>query len=224
MADKKEILMRIRDAGKGDLPAECQAALIGGAGADPLMKDFSPGCFFEIKNFSLSIGLQDKEASAAEQAHSKLEEHAQAEAKRSGKPYDPPKAAKQPRKFADWRDGGDAKYPLEVQPIMFSRIMDRASTALLQNLCQSKSYESATIVRRMGVGGDGVPRAYLRLDFTPVLVIGIDWDDQDLVNEKYKFICQKLTVQYSPQQSSGQLSPVVQGEWPNKQTASASSR
>ncbi len=213
MADKKEILMRIGNGGQTDLPAECQAALTG----DPLMTDFSPGRFFEIKDFSLSIGLHDKDAAAAAQAQSKLDEHA----KRLGQKHQPPEPVKQPRKFADWRDGGDGKYPLEVQPISFSRIMDRASTALLQNLCQSKSYASATIVRRMGVGGDNLPRAYLRLDFTCVLVTGIDWDDQDLVNEKYKFICQKLRVQYKPQQSSGALGASIQGEWPNKQTESA---
>ncbi len=216
MADKKEILMRIGDGGAGDVTAECQAALRSEP-ADPLMRDFRPGQFFEIKDFSLSIGLHDKDAptSNSEAAKAEAGERVKADAKHPGKPHQAPKAAKPPRKFAEWRDGRrNAPYPLEVQPISFSRIMDRASTTLLQDLCQSKSYASATIVRRMGTGSDGPPRAFLRLDFTCVLMTSVDWNDEDLIKEQYKFICQKVEVQYKPQQADGFLGPLIRGKWP----------
>jgi hypothetical protein len=36
--------------------------------------------------------------------------------------------------------------------------------------------------------------AFLRIDFTDVLVIGVDWDSGDVVKEKCKFICRGVKV------------------------------
>ena len=124
-------------------------------------------------------------------------------------------------KFNTWlmaRSGSGQvfNYPLELEPISFSRMMDRASPVLLQAACDSREYTSATIVRRMLLGGDSMPRAYLRLEFSPVLITSVDWSDGDLVKEDYKFICRSVKVQFKPQNNDGWLGPAVSGVWPKK--------
>jgi type VI protein secretion system component Hcp len=123
----------------------------------------------------------------------------------------PPKA-----KFAKWRAArganAGATYPLEVQPITFTRTMDQASTALVQALFDSRSLTSASIVRRVDTGSGA--KAYLRLDFTDVLITGIDWDDDDLIEEKFRFICREVQVRFRPQNSDGSLGAAISGRWP----------
>jgi type VI protein secretion system component Hcp len=145
----------------------------------------------------------------------------------AGKAPPPPegkhgKDKEKPRKpggsFGRWRrepsgTGAGARYPLEVEPISFTRLMDQASTTLLQALCDSQSIASASIVRRAAIGGDAA-KAYLRLDFTDVLITSIDWDDDDLIEEKFKFICRGVQVRFRPQNSDGTLGAAISGVWP----------
>jgi type VI protein secretion system component Hcp len=131
---------------------------------------------------------------------------------------DEDKPGKRGGSFAKWRrdpagGAGGAHYPLEVEPITFTRFMDQASTSLFQALCDSQSLASASIVRRAVTGGNDA-KAYLRLDFTDVLIIGIDWNDDDPIEEKFKFICRGVKVQFCPQNSDGSLQPAVVGVWP----------
>jgi type VI protein secretion system component Hcp len=136
-------------------------------------------------------------------------QHAKAETKSKA-----PKA-----KFSKWRNeraanAGSTRYPLEVEPVTFTRYMDQASTTLLQALFDSQSLASASIVRRVDTGSGA--NAYLRLDFTDVLIVGIDWDDDELIEEKFKFICRGVQVRFRPQNSDGSLGAAISGAWPMK--------
>jgi hypothetical protein len=79
--------------------------------------------------------------------------------------------------------------------------------------CNSKSFASATLIKRKAAGTDTSGHAFLRIDFKDVLVIGLDWDSGDVVKEKCKFICRGVKVQYKPQTSDGSLGAAVPGTW-----------
>jgi type VI protein secretion system component Hcp len=91
--------------------------------------------------------------------------------------------------------------------------MDRASPLLFQMCCDSKSFTSATLVKRKAAGSDLSGHGFLRFEFTDVLVIGVDWDSGDVVKEKCKFICRGMTVKYRPQTLNGSLGPAVPGSF-----------
>lgn len=205
MATKSEILMKVETSPKQAIAAECNAML---DPADSLMSDFTAGKFFQIEDFSFSAGLEDHEAKAKTQTGDR------------GKSQqgDSNKEKAKSAKFSKWRGASGLQtgliYPLEVEPISFSRFMDRASTVLLQGCCNSTTFSAATIVRRMAVGPQSIARAYLRLDFTNILFTSVDWDEDEIVKEKYKFICRGARVQFRAQGSDGSLSAPVPGVWP----------
>jgi type VI protein secretion system component Hcp len=212
MATKSEILMKIEPSAGKAISAECQLTL---DPADTLMKDFTDGKFFQIENFTFSAGLQDEHGGKP---------HDTANHPSNDHPAHGPDGklikAKAPKsKFTKWRseragEGGSARYPLEVEPVSFSRLMDQASTVLFQGLCESQTFATATIVRRMSTGSGTGGLAFLRLDFNDVLIVGIDWDEEDVIKEKYKFVCRGVKVQYRPQASDGSLSAAISGVWP----------
>jgi type VI protein secretion system component Hcp len=153
----------------------------------------------------------------AAQAQGSAPDHAAARPGQPAKGETKPKAPK--TKFSKWRNeraanAGSTRYPLEVEPVTFTRYMDQASTTLLQALFDSQSLASASIVRRIDTGSGAA--AYLRLDFTDLLIVGIDWDDDELIEEKFKFICRGVQVRFRPQNSDGSLGAAISGSWPAK--------
>jgi type VI protein secretion system component Hcp len=153
----------------------------------------------------------------AAQAQAHTPESPAAPAGQQAKGETKPNAPKQ--KFSKWRNeraanAGSTRYPLEVEPVTFTRYMDQASTTLLQALFDSQSLASASIVRRVDTGSGA--NAYLRLDFTDLLIVGIDLDDDELIEEKFKFICRGVQVRFRPQNSDGSLGAAISGGWPAK--------
>ena len=79
------------------------------------------------------------------------------------------------------------------------------------------------LVKRISQGDQGgVARpsaAYLRIDFTKVLITGINWDDGDLVTESCEFICQGMKISYRRQKTDGTVAGGFGNEysavWPN---------
>ena len=69
------------------------------------------------------------------------------------------------------------------------------------------------MIKRKAAASNVSGHAFLRIDFTDVLVIGVDWDSGDVVKEKCKFICRGVKVQYKPQTSDGSLGAAVPGTW-----------
>jgi type VI protein secretion system component Hcp len=207
MASKSEILMKIESSPGKALAAECQLAI---DPEDTLMKDFSNGKYYQIEDFSFTAGLQDEQPPKPLQPPTPPVH---------GTTTKPEKVKTQKAKFSKWRneragDSGSTRYPLEVEPVSFSRLMDQASTVLFQGLCESQTFASATIVRRTHIGDGMGGKAYLRLDFTDVMIVSIDWDEDDVIKEKYKFVCRGVKVQFRPQASDGSLSAAISGVWP----------
>jgi type VI protein secretion system component Hcp len=210
MASKSEILMKIESSPGKAIAAECQLAI---DPEDTLMRDFSEGKYYQIENFSFTAGLQEepKPPPPSPPPGNNQPVH--------GTTAKPEKIKKPKVKFAKWRneragEGGSARYPLEVEPVSFSRLMDQASTVLFEGLCKSQTFASATIVRRMSTGDGMGGKAYLRLDFTDVMIVGLDWDEEDVIKEKYKFVCRGVKVQFRPQASDGSLAAAISGVWP----------
>jgi type VI protein secretion system component Hcp len=115
--------------------------------------------------------------------------------------------------FKSWRAGGAPKYPVSVQPISFVRGVDHTSISLMHHCIKSRSFDSATLVKRKAAGGAIAGEPYLRLDFTGVLVTNISWSNDDPVQETCKFISRAITVQYRPQLPDGTLGAILHGFW-----------
>jgi type VI protein secretion system component Hcp len=191
---------------------------------DDLMKDFksadydSYSNFFEIKTFDFSIALKEDDEST-----NVIGQQAKTPAS-TAKP-----AAGAGGAFTHWRSATNSEYkkihyPLEFDKFSFSRVIDSASPVFFQSCCKSQTFDRAVLVKRMSQGsndGSGATRptvGYLRIDFTEVLITGIDWDDGDMVEEKCEFICRGMTLTYRKQKDDGTVdasSGKVPAVWPN---------
>ncbi len=205
--DRNDMLMKFVRSNGQALDAECQAAR---NPSDDLIRDFADGKYFEVEDFGFGAGLDDDDVP---------KEYAPPPAAETGK--DPPKYAPKPFKlkyarFMKAGAKGSRGYPVDIEAIEFTRLMDQGSTLFFQDLCALKTFESATLLKRRAVGSGGGLQTYLRMDFTDVLMIGLDWDEGETVKEKYKFICRGVDVQYRPQASDGSLGAPVPGGWPQK--------
>jgi type VI protein secretion system component Hcp len=185
--------------GSDAIDAECQTTV---DSKDDLLHDFKTGKFFEVDEFNFGVGLEDDD-SAGEKPKEKY-----------GEKLKPAVGAHASRtRFTNWLRGEQKEYPVDLEPFTFSRQMDQASPLLFEMCCNSQSFASATLIKRKAAGTDASGRAFLRIDFKDVLVIGVDWDSGDVVKEKCKFICRGVKVQYKPQMPDGTLGAAVPGEW-----------
>ncbi len=199
--DRNDMLMRFVRSNGQALDAECTAQLNPN---DDLVDDFVRGKFFEVEDFGFAAGLDDDEMPK--------------EIKVESDGHEPKKTAPKPfrLKFARWMRAGPngaRGYRADVDTVEFTRLMDRGSTLFFQDLCGVKTFESATLVKRRATGSEQGMQSYLRIDFTDVLLIDLDWSEADNVKEKYKFICRGVLVQYKPQGSSGALGAAIPGGW-----------
>jgi type VI protein secretion system component Hcp len=193
-----DLLMKFVKGGDA-IKAECQANL---DPTDRFLEDFKPGRFFEIDEFNFGVGLEDDDAALSGKHHETRGDD-RSDKKSRGR-----------TRFDQWLSGERTKaYPVDLEPFSFSRQMDQASPLLFEMCCNSQSFTSATLVKRKAASTDVSGQGFLRIDFTDVLVIGVDWDSGDVVKEKCKFICRGVKVQYKPQSASGTLSAAVPGEW-----------
>lgn len=115
---------------------------------------------------------------------------------------------------ADAKPSAGRKYPVDIEAVSFTRPMDRGSTTIFADLCGLKTFDSATLVKRCVVGDEKGMHAYLRIDFTGVLMIGLDWEEDEVVKETYKFVCRGVSVTYRPQNRDGSLGAAISGVWP----------
>ncbi len=204
---KGDLLMKFVQSNGEGVKAEGTAVL---KKDDKLLFDFWPGKFFEIEEFGLGLTIEDSEAgkNALNAVSSKDGGGGAA-------------AALHKPKFATWRDFkkksrndiAEIDYPVVLEPFSFTRLMDKASPIFFQNCCNSVSFDSATLVKRKVTGASLVLQAFLRIDFSNVLIIGLDWDDGNVVKEKCKFICRGVTVQYRQQAHDGSLGAARSAEW-----------
>jgi type VI protein secretion system component Hcp len=186
--------------------AECTLAV---APKDTLMSDFMKNTgydnysnFFETSSFEMSLALVGEDQSTTA-IHNSVRKPASANSSAPSQP------------FARWRTASNDEirrgipYPLEFDKFSFERTIDRASPIFFQSCCTSKTFDSATLVKRLAQGGvatgDQASSAYLRIDFFKVLITGINWDDGDVVKEKCEFICQEMKIKYRRQNQDGSI-------------------
>lgn len=210
MADdhKTDIVMRFVTKDKQDVNSECA---LDKEKSDDFMKGFQPQTydsysnFFEVINFSYGFEVKDesdskKEGGATNGVKEKKDKLVTGE-------------------FVSWRTGTDKQakevsLQLEFRSFKFERLIDSASAIFFDHLVKSLSFSSATLVKRVSVGGDQTALGFLRLDFFDVLLTSLDWDDGEMTKEKCEFICKKFTMQYRPQNDDGSLAkPVTQVTW-----------
>src|SRR6185437_10889550 len=193
MADKPktDTMMKFELKGK-PVFAECTLDVAKG---DTMMDGFRPATpgvstsysnFFEVHSFDFGMSL--KEGDSKENKEVLADSGA----------------------FAAWRSAAkdeykEIKYPLEFDKFTFKRTVDRASPIFFANCCSSTSFDSATLVKRVSAGGP-TPLGIMRIDFTTVLLTGVDWSDGELVSESVDFICQKMVITMRTQMASGTIS------------------
>jgi type VI protein secretion system component Hcp len=168
---------------------------------NPLLKGFKQGYMFEVDEFGFKAGTTDDSGNDGETKD-----------KRKGKTSTLATSSR-PGGYQAWRSGKAHKYPVDLQPIAFSRAIDAASSMLIQNCIDCTSYDSATIIKRKATGGLATGEVFLRLDFVGVLVTRIAWENDDVVKESCDFICRSVTISYRPQLPDGTLGAIVSGFW-----------
>lgn len=216
--NKTDLVMRFVLKGQPVL-AECVLDIWS---KDTLMKDFKSAeydyysNFFEIKEFDFSIALKEEDESRNVLSRNLTFANNAAKPAVAGA-------------FARWRSASNAEYkkiyyPLEFDKFSFKRIIDRASPVFFQSCCRSETFDSAVLVKRLSQGrrgpdGETLPTVgYLRIDFTDVLITGVDWDDGDMVEEKCDFICKGMKITYRKQKDDGTIDGgggETSAVWPN---------
>lgn len=192
-----------------------------------MTKDFKAGSMFEITSFTLStgIGTQDAEDKKRKKEQASIvaglkSQHdalvaSMVSAKHPGPfpKFKPPQTDRE-MDYSKFRQGAkDAKYPVDMDPIEFTRSLDRASSVLLQNCIKRVNYDSATLIKRRPTGTQSAGEVFLRIDFTKVLMTNIEWSDDQPIKETCKFVCRAVTIHYKPQLPDGSLGAAVPGFW-----------
>jgi type VI protein secretion system component Hcp len=213
MADEHKTDIVMKFVTKENAPVNAECALDKDK-SDTFMKGFNPQTydtfsnFFEVATFSFGFEIKDESESNKEGG-----------AKKTGEKKDKLVTGD----FVSWRTGTDdqakkVQLQLEFRSFKFERLIDAASAIFFQHILASKSFASATLVKRVSVGGDKTALGYLRMDFFDVLITSLDWDDGEMTKEKCEFICKKFTMQYRPQNFDGSLDqPVTEVTWKQEQ-------
>jgi type VI protein secretion system component Hcp len=168
------------------IPASCQTLFNLGsiAQADSLIKDFQPGCYFEVQDIDLELS-----APAPNQ---------QGGGGSGGG-------------GGGGSSGASNAAGVQLNEVTITRQIDIASMVLMNCCIGTQGFDSATIIKRRAAGGlVEAGQAYLRIDFDGVLITKIDWTDQHIVQEKITFITRGLQVVYRPQMADGSLGQKTQ--------------
>lgn len=210
-----DILMSIGDP---PIAAECQTEV--DPSLDPMLSGFEIGKFFEVTDFDLDVGIEDQDSRNGleglgkdKSLHPDTVKALQGLGKSGSK------------KFEKWLSETmpeGQKYPVDMQAFSFSRQFDKASPRLFNACCNTETLKSAALVKRKPIGiTQAVHKphviadmGYLRVDFADVLIISINWEIEETVKEKVKFICRGARVRYRPQTDKGNLAAeVAPGKW-----------
>jgi type VI protein secretion system component Hcp len=232
--------------GKEIFQAECQLEISPNDALaldkTPVMSDglkisggrFAAGYFSQVDAFNFDIQLVDRESpehkarvqkSVNEDAFGETEIKTTVPGQELPKGFDP-----RAQEFAQWRDRTDSdstaekevlnSFSIKAGEFSLSRRIDSASPKLLEYCCTKYALYSVSILKRTmvpaGAGGKMDAMTYLRIDFTDVLVIGVDWSDGDMLEEKYKFQASTIVIRLMSQESSGRLRPCKTLTWKAK--------
>jgi type VI protein secretion system component Hcp len=111
-------------------------------------------------------------------------------------------------------------YLSDLEPIAITKRMDLSSPTLFDCMRNSFKFHSASIIRRKAIGG-ALLRSYLRIDFGDVMLTELNWDDDDVIKETFKFVCRSASVRYAietPSTDAGRkgaavLTPLEEVHW-----------
>lgn len=192
-----------------------------------MSKGFEKGKMFEVESFQFKTGLDPDDEETAKQRKEDEQRRKEWKLLRSalkaqhlqsggdGKLTlpDPPGRTGPSGSYARFRAGIETNYPVDISPIEFSRAIDKSSSRLLDDCIHRRPYNSATLIKRKAAGGPAAGEIFLRFDFTKVLLIRVEWDNDDPIKEKCQFICRAVTIHYLPQLPDGTLGAPLQAFW-----------
>lgn len=215
MADhpKSEMFMQFVTKDGDALLAECASEK---DKDDDWMRDFNPedaqnySDFFEVMKFEFGVSVKSEDTSKSDIAQHSSGTTGTKENAQNAKAKDA---------WQSWRaadsdsDVDNLKYPFQVDKFQFERLIDRASVELFTACCTSQTFKSAVLVKRVASGGSKPGRAFLRVDFSDVMVTSLNWDDGDMLNETCEFICRGFKFKYRRQAADGTLLEPVSAEW-----------
>ena len=226
--DSRDVLMKIILGGTA-IPAECSAVV---NDKDPLSAGFITaalsnewkGNYFAVEDFEVSLGLLSESApGAASPSQAEKDQHAatQAVLKEQQKKLDElaKKAGEDGTKLSGGGSGGFERfmnqgrsatraksYSANMEPIELTKRMDASSLTLFKACINSTTLDSAVLIKRRGSGAEEL-RSYLRIEFVQLLITDFNWDEDDVVKEKIKFVCREVKVKYSIENDDGTLKP-----------------
>ncbi len=213
MADVVPDILMIVTGPEGQIRTDSKLGFSSLQGSSALTSGFFEGYIFELKEFSFAVGAGSSLAAAAAEKTAR-EQAARPVATAPGEPQ--PAAPPAPKPAPVTLATGKSDNP-DMQPIDFTRLMDSASLLLMGALTACTTLTSISIVKRKASGTLNAGEAYLRLDFTDVLLTALDWkESNDVVEESGTFIYRQLKVQYRPQAADGTLGALTSVSWAMK--------
>lgn len=202
-ADSVDIFMMFKVNGAA-LPGESTTELsVKGSPRNDLLNGFKPGEMFEISKFDFGVGVEQETVEEFEYPGRKAAQAALHGLK--------PTARQRRKRSAPGQTIEQS--PVTVQPVTFTRQMDRASYLLLHHTIQRTYFERVALVKRKSTGGPLAGEAYLRLDFEGVILTEASWTNDDPIEETYSFQARAITMRYKPQLPDGTLGAAMVGFW-----------
>jgi type VI protein secretion system component Hcp len=135
--------------------------------------------------------------------------------------------------FSRWRSATDdswkkdGAYPAQIQQFSATRKIDRATPVLFDYCCRKENFVSASVIKRKAAcAADGASfeaLSYLRMDFTTVLISGLNWNDGDVVEETVTFTAQAMRIIYWQQRPNGTLAALNAVDWTSPAATQAAS-
>ena len=210
MADNNgtDVLMQLR-FDNGPLEAECQTEV--DSDDDPFVSDYDNGTFFEVKEFSFGMNIDDKDpktdsVNAGSQPFATPQGARGLHGLGDGRLTPAQIAAiaaatKKESKFGRWKSASPSDlqsmkcYPVRMDEVSIKRDYDKASPVLFRQCCLSGAFKSASLIKRKDVGGSKL-RGFLRMEFNDVLITHLEWEDGDTIEESFRFVFRSVTIKY----------------------------
>jgi type VI protein secretion system component Hcp len=204
--DSSDIFMTFKTMDNGYLVGESTSDLLSPLGSkSKLLTNFNPGYIFEVTKFDFGVGVEQKAVEDFE--YPPWLRHL---AKKGNVPIE---KQGRPKTDRSTNRGKSDDSPVSVQPISFSRTMDKGSRDLLHHTIKRTFFERAALVKRKSAGGVSAGEPYLRMDFKGVILIEASWSDDEPIEETYTFHARAITMRYCPQLPDGTLGAEVPGFW-----------
>lgn len=212
--DGNDTLMRMVISGTDAVAAECQTEV--STDDDAYVWDYYNGQFFEVDSFRFNLKVTDKfdqggDKTGGTSTNSSAGSTSAGTGARQGglttrtAPLNAKEKADVPGiVFPKWKSAKPdditkmmlkTPYPIEMGEISIERTYDKASPVLFDYCCNSKTFESCSLIKRKDIG-DKFLRGFLRIDFFEVLVTSVEWKNGEVMKETFNFVFRRLKVQY----------------------------